>query len=37
VAADADPLDITKVHKKLENAWVKLAKEDAANSTSSKQ
>jgi tetratricopeptide (TPR) repeat protein len=37
VAADADPLDISKVHKKLENAWVKLAKEDAANSTSSKQ
>jgi len=37
VAADADPLDITKVHKKLENAWVKLAKEDAAGATSSKQ
>jgi tetratricopeptide (TPR) repeat protein len=37
VTADADPLDIGKVHKKLENAWVKLAKEDAANATSSKQ
>jgi tetratricopeptide (TPR) repeat protein len=37
VAADADPLDIGKVHKKLENAWVKLAKEDAAGSGTSKQ
>jgi tetratricopeptide (TPR) repeat protein len=31
--ADADPLDIGRVHKKLENAWVKLAKEDASNAT----
>jgi len=37
VAADSDPLDIGKVHKKLENAWVKLAKEDAAGTGSSKQ
>lgn len=33
IPADADPLDITKVHKKLENAWVRLAKEDAMNGT----
>jgi tetratricopeptide (TPR) repeat protein len=35
IAADADPGDVTKVHKKLENAWVRLAKEDAANGTAS--
>ncbi len=35
VAADADPLDIGKVHKKLENAYVKLAKEDASSGTNS--
>ncbi len=29
--ADEDSVDIGKVHKKLENAWVKLAKEDASN------
>ena len=33
IPADADPLDISKVHKKLENAWVRLAKEDASNGT----
>jgi len=37
VAADADPLDIGRVHKKLENAWVKLAKEDASSGAASKQ
>jgi tetratricopeptide (TPR) repeat protein len=37
ITADADPLDIGKVHKKLENAYVKLAKEDASNGTTSKQ
>jgi tetratricopeptide (TPR) repeat protein len=37
IAADSDPLDIGKVHKKLENAWVKLAKEDAASGASGKQ
>ncbi len=37
IAADADPLDIGKVHKKLENAWVRLAKEDASNGTASKR
>ncbi len=36
IAADADPLDISKVHKKLENAWVRLAKEDASNGTAAK-
>ncbi len=37
IAADADPLDISKVHKKLENAWVRLAKEDASNGTAAKR
>jgi tetratricopeptide (TPR) repeat protein len=37
IAADADPLDIGKVHKKLENAWVRLAKEDASNGTAAKR
>jgi tetratricopeptide (TPR) repeat protein len=36
IPADADPLDITKVHKKLENAWVRLAKEDAMNGAAAK-
>ena len=36
IPADADPLDITKVHKKLENAWVRLAKEDALNGAAAK-
>jgi tetratricopeptide (TPR) repeat protein len=36
IAADADPLDISKVHKKLENAWVRLAKEDASTGTAAK-
>jgi tetratricopeptide (TPR) repeat protein len=36
IAADADPLDIAKVHKKLENAWVRLAKEDAMNGNAAK-
>ena len=37
IPADADPLDITKVHKKLENAWVRLAKEDAMNGAAAKR
>ena len=37
ISADADPLDITKVHKKLENAWVRLAKEDALNGAAAKR
>ncbi len=37
IPADADPLDISKVHKKLENAWVRLAKEDASNGTAAKR
>jgi tetratricopeptide (TPR) repeat protein len=37
IAADADPLDISKVHKKLENAWVRLAKEDATNGSAAKR
>ena len=37
IPADADPLDITKVHKKLENAWVRLAKEDALNGAAAKR
>src|SRR5271156_5142872 len=37
VAADADPLDIGRVHKKLENAWVKLAKEDASSGAANKR
>ena len=36
ISADADPLDIGKVHKKLENAWVRLAKEDASTGTAAK-
>jgi tetratricopeptide (TPR) repeat protein len=36
IAADSDPLDITKVHKKLENAWVRLAKEDASTGSATK-
>jgi tetratricopeptide (TPR) repeat protein len=35
--ADTDPADVSKVHKKLENAWVRLAKEDASGNASSKQ
>ncbi len=35
--ADTDPADVSKVHKKLENAWVRLAKEDASNGTAGKQ
>ena len=35
-AADADPADVTKVHKKLENAWVRLAKEDATSNSATK-
>ncbi len=37
IPADADPLDIGKVHKKLENAWVRLAKEDASNGAANKR
>jgi tetratricopeptide (TPR) repeat protein len=37
ITADADPLDISKVHKKLENAWVRLAKEDATTGTAAKR
>jgi len=37
IPADADPLDISKVHKKLENAWVRLAKEDAMNGAATKR
>jgi tetratricopeptide (TPR) repeat protein len=37
ISADADPLDISKVHKKLENAWVRLAKEDAVSGSTGKR
>jgi tetratricopeptide (TPR) repeat protein len=36
-SSDTDPADVSKVHKKLENAWVRLAKEDASNGAASKQ
>jgi tetratricopeptide (TPR) repeat protein len=37
IPADTDPLDISRVHKKLENAWVRLAKQDASSSSATKQ
>jgi tetratricopeptide (TPR) repeat protein len=37
IPADADPLDISRVHKKLENAWVRLAKQDASSNSATKQ
>jgi tetratricopeptide (TPR) repeat protein len=37
IPADADPLDIGRVHKKLENAWVRLAKQDASSNSATKQ